>query len=127
MPKSAAETMSERLRVGDRLTLTALVIDPKVSIQPYELDGTITGRHKGGFYGEVFELQDQARRETIIKTGSATGFIHKAGRFLNWGGMPFPSQVNESAAFVDYVSQKIARGMLPAAANVYVPDAYGVG
>lgn len=119
--------MTERLQVGERLSFAARGVDPQQGFIPYEVAGTITGRHKGGFYGEVFELADDTRGETIIKTGNASGLIHKAGRFINWGGMPFPAQVNENAAFVDYVSQKIARGFLPAATNVYVPDAHGVG
>lgn len=119
--------MTERLHVGDRVSFVAQRLHPHSGREEYEVGGTVTARHKGGFYGEVFEVNDSDRGETIIKTARATGLIHRLGKFLNWDGKPFPPQVSETAALADYVSQKIARGFIPAATGVYTPDAYGTG
>jgi hypothetical protein len=118
--------MTERLRTGDPIAFTAMALD-QGGPSAYEIRGQITAAHKGGFHGEVFEVADEASGEKIIKTAHVHGLIQRLGRFINWDGKPFPSQVSESAALIDYVSQKIARGFIPAATGVYTPDVRGVG
>ena len=117
----------KRLVVGDKLEFSAQSLLPDGSSQPFEVSGLIVGRHKGGFYGEVFEVADQSHGEIIMKSARPYGLIHRLGRLLNWNGRLFPSQISESAAAMDFVSQKIARYFVPAATGVYVPDVYATG
>lgn len=119
--------MSEKLKVGQVLTFEATRITPEGKKEIEPISGEVTHWHEGGFYGQVAEVTDEKHGSVIIKTAEPYGLVHRWGRLANWEGRLFPSQVNETAAIVDFLSQKIVYELVPPVLGVYVPDTYGYG
>lgn len=78
----------------------------------------------GGFFGYARILEDE---NAIVKGTQPRSRVRKFTRIANWRFHEFPSQVNEQAAQMDFLTSKLLHLVLPTLSEgrFYSPDAVG--